>query len=132
MKRFLSHGNGLGTRRLAFRAGAAQDFSTGKTVSSQIATRVGKDVERRAPEVVGRQRRVLAVLLLGPLTALGGLVWAIAQPYRIAFFYPEGKGAYDYLVQPPLLVMVVGLVFMVLVAPGLAADLEQEDDGSES
>lgn len=101
-------------------------------MSSQIATRVGKDVERRAPEVVGRQRRVLAVLLLGPLTALGGLVWAIAQPYRIAFFYPEGKGAYDYLVQPPLLVMVVGLVFMVLVAPGLAADLEQEDDGSES
>jgi hypothetical protein len=63
---------------------------------------------------------------------LGGLVWAIAQPYRIAFLEPEGKGIYDYLVQPPLLVVLVGIVFGALIAPGLAEDLEQAGDGSET
>lgn len=101
-------------------------------MSSDFATGFRERLERRTPSAVRRQRRILAVLLLGPATALGGLVWAIAQPYRIAFLYPEGKGLYDYLVQPPLLVVVVGIVFMVMVAPGLAADLEAEGDGPES
>jgi hypothetical protein len=72
------------------------------------------------------------VQLLGPLTIIAGLVWAIAQPYRIAFLHPEGKGVYDYLAQPPLLVVVVGLVFFFLVAPGLVEDLEKERRGPES
>lgn len=82
--------------------------------------------------VRNRQRRVLAVLLLGPATMIGGLVWAIAQPYRIVFLYRDGKGFYDYLVQPPLLVVLVGILYMVLIAPGLAEDLEREGDGPES
>ena len=69
--------------------------------------------------------------LLGPLTILAGVVWAIAQPYRIAFLYPDGKGFYDYIAQPPLLVVIVGLVFIFLVAPGLVEDLEKNDRGSE-
>jgi hypothetical protein len=72
------------------------------------------------------------VLLIGPITMAAGIVWAVAQPYRIAFLHPEGKGAYDYLVQPPLLVVVVGLLYLLLIAPGLAEDLEREDDGPES
>jgi hypothetical protein len=72
---------------------------------------------------------VLAVEALGPLTILGGIVWAFAQPYRITFFYPEGKGFWDWAVQPPLLVVVVGLLFSLLVAPGLVEDLERS--GSE-
>jgi hypothetical protein len=100
-------------------------------VSSDIASSVRDRLERRSRGSARRQRRVLAVLLLGPLTMLGGLVWAIAQPYRIAFLYPEGKGFYDYLVQPPLLVVVVGALFMFLIAPGLTEDLEQGRDGSE-
>lgn len=63
---------------------------------------------------------------------IGGLVWAIAQPYRIVFLYRDGKGLYDYLVQPPLLVVLVGILYMVLIAPGLAEDLEREGDGPES
>jgi hypothetical protein len=82
--------------------------------------------------VRNRQRRVLAVLLIGPVTVVGGLVWAIAQPYRITFLDREGRGLYDYLVQPPLLVVLVGLLYMVLIAPGLAEDLEREGDGPES
>jgi hypothetical protein len=79
-----------------------------------------------------RHPRALAIQLLGPLTMIVGLVWAVAQPYRIAFLNPEGKGAYDFLVQPPLLVVLVGLLYLLLVAPGLIEDLEREDDGPES
>jgi hypothetical protein len=75
---------------------------------------------------------VLLLQLLGPVTVLGGLVWAVAQPYRIAFLHPDGKGAYDYLVQPPLLVVLVGILYAGLVAPGLVNDLEgpgEREDG---
>ncbi len=101
-------------------------------MSSELATGTPDRLERRSWRSAGRQRRVVAIVLLGPLTMFGGLVWAIAQPYRVAFLHPDGKGAYDYLVQPPLLVVLVGLVFMVLIAPGLAEDLEREGDGPES
>ena len=75
---------------------------------------------------------MLAIQLLGPVTVIGGLVWAVAQPYRIVFLNPEGKGAYDFLIQPPLLVVVVGLLYLLLIAPGLVEDLEGRDDGPES
>ena len=71
-----------------------------------------------------RGLRVLAVEALGPLTVLGGIVWAFAQPYRVTFFYPVGKGFWDWAVQPPLLVVLVGLVFALVVAPGIVDDLE--------
>lgn len=70
---------------------------------------------------------MLAVEAIGPLTIMAGVVWAIAQPYRVAFIYRDGKGAYDYLVQPPLLVVAVGLLFALLVAPSLARDLEEDE-----
>ena len=101
-------------------------------MSSDFATGVRERFERRSKRVARRQRRVVAVLLIGPVTMFFGLVWAIAQPYRITFLYHEGKSVYDFLVQPPLLVALVGLVFMLLIAPGLAEDLEQEGDGPES
>jgi p-aminobenzoyl-glutamate transporter AbgT len=101
-------------------------------VSSQIATTIRQRAVRRSRTVTRRQRRVVAVQLLGPLTILAGVVWAIAQPYRIAFLYPDGKGFYDYVAQPPLLVVVVGLVFIFFVTPGLVEDLEKERRGPES
>jgi hypothetical protein len=100
-------------------------------VSSDFATGVRQRFERQSRRARERQRRVVAVLLIGPLTMFAGLVWAIAQPYRITFLDPAGKNAYDFIVQPPLLVALVGLVFMKLIAPGLAEDLEWEDDGPE-
>jgi hypothetical protein len=72
------------------------------------------------------------VQLLGPLTILGGFVWAVVQPYRIAFLYPDGKGFYDYIAQPPLLVVLVGVAFLFLIAPGLVEDLEREGHGPAS
>ena len=75
--------------------------------------------------------RVLAVEALGPLVVLGGIVWSLVQPYRIVFFYPDGKSAFDWLVQPPLLVVLVGVLFAVVVAPGLADDLDDEGEAAE-
>jgi len=77
------------------------------------------------PRVARRGLRVLTVEAIGPVTILGGIVWAFAQPYRVTFFYPEGKGAWDWFVQPPLLVVLVGLLFALVVAPGLVDDLER-------
>ena len=99
-------------------------------MSSDIATGIPEPAARLRPASVARRsRRALAVLLLGPLTILGGLVWAVAQPYRIVFLDRADRGLYDYLVQPPLLVGLVGLVFALVIAPGLVEDLESEGDG---
>jgi hypothetical protein len=97
-------------------------------VSSDIASTIPRERERRGR--ARRQWRPLAVQLLGPLTILGGLVWAVAQPYRIVVLDRDGQGLYDYLFQAPLLAIAVGLVFTLAVAPGLIEDLEAaERDG---
>jgi hypothetical protein len=95
---------------------------------NELVTPLERAEQQRA---VRTTARVLVLERLGPLTVLGGIVWAIAQPYRIAFFYPDGKGFFDWIVQPPLLVVLVGVLFAVLVAPGLVDDLEtagRDDD----
>jgi hypothetical protein len=92
-------------------------------VSSEIAGQLEQGAERRRS--ARKPARVIAVEAIGPLTVVAGIVWAIAQPYRIAFIYREGKGLYDYLAQPPLLVVLVGIVFGLVVAPGLVADVEE-------
>lgn len=79
------------------------------------------------PRAARQGLRVLVVEALGPLTVLGGIVWAFAQPYRVTFFYSEGRGVWDWLVQPPLLVVLVGLLFAFVVAPGLVDDLERRE-----
>lgn len=71
-----------------------------------------------------RSWRPLALSAIGPLTVLAGIVWAIAQPYRVTLFDARGVGIWDMLVQPPLLVVAVGLLFHLLVAKPLARLLE--------
>ena len=75
-----------------------------------------------------RSGQALAIQSLGPLTILGGVVWAILQPSRIVFFNSAGKGLYDYLIQAPLLVIGVGLLFALVIAPGLIGDLRTARD----
>jgi len=96
-------------------------------VSSEYASTIR---ERRARLREGTPRsapRALAIQLIGPLTMLAGVVWAIAQPYRIVILERQGKSLYELVVQPPLLVIAVGLLYALVIAPGLVADLE--DDG---
>ncbi|MSO94600.1 MAG: hypothetical protein EXQ81_02245 [Thermoleophilia bacterium] len=77
-----------------------------------------------------RRRRVPAARLigaLGPATIVGGVAWGFLQPYRIVFLSGEALSVYDWIVQPPLLVIAVGLVFSFAVVPGLLQDLEGDD-----
>ena len=74
-----------------------------------------------------RSARARAVAAIGPLTVLAGVLWALAQPYRITLLNPRGQGFWWLAVEPPILVIVVGLLFGLLVAPGLLEDLEEED-----
>ena len=70
------------------------------------------------------------VSALGPLTALAGVMWAIAQPYRITLLHPRGESFWWLVVQPPLLVIAVGLLFHFVVLPGLLEDLGEEHAAS--
>jgi hypothetical protein len=75
-----------------------------------------------------RTAKVRLVAALGPLTMLGGVAWAFLQPYRITLLDPHGQGVWWLLVQPPLLAVGAGIVFALLVAPGLIEDLEAGED----
>ena len=79
--------------------------------------------ELEAP--VQRTARARIVSALGPATALAGLVWAIVQPYRITLLHPHGEGFWWLFVEPPLLVIAVGLLFHFVVVPGLLEDLHE-------
>ncbi len=72
--------------------------------------------------------RAWAVTLLGPLTTVGGLVWAFVQPWRLTLLHPHGQGFWWLVIEPPLLVMLVGVGFALLVAPGLIEDLQDAED----
>ena len=74
--------------------------------------------------------RAFVVSALGPLTVVGGAVWAILQPWRITLLHPHGQGFWWLVVEPPLLVVAVGLVFALAIAPGLLEDL-REAEGSD-
>ena len=58
---------------------------------------------------------------------LGGVLWAFLQPYRITLLHPSGQGFWWLAIEPPLLVVVAGIVFAFLVAPGVIEDLDAEE-----
>jgi hypothetical protein len=80
-----------------------------------------------APETFERSRfsRPQLISLLGPLIAAAGVVWAILQPYRVTLLHPRGQGFWWLVAEPPLLVVLVGVVFALVVARPLLADLEE-------
>ena len=76
-----------------------------------------------------RGSRARLISSLGPLTSLGGVVWAIAQPYRLTLLHPRGQGFWWLAVEPPLLVILAGVLFALVVAPGVIDDLEASEEG---
>jgi hypothetical protein len=76
-----------------------------------------------------RTARARLITMVGPVTALAGGIWAIAQPYRLTILHPHGQGVWWLLVEPPLLVIAVGLFFYFAVVPGLLEDLEDAAAG---
>jgi hypothetical protein len=79
---------------------------------------------------VARSTRARAVSLIGPATVACGLVWGILQPHRLTILHPRGQGVWWLLVEPPLLVAVAGVIFALVVAKPLLADLEAHDAAS--
>ena len=71
--------------------------------------------------------RVRVVLALGPVTSLAGVVWALAQPWRLTLLHPMGQGFWWLFAEPPLYIVLVGLLFRFVVAPGIVADLEENE-----
>ena len=77
-----------------------------------------------------RSARERVVVSLGPLTVAAGIVWALVQPYRVTLLHPVGESFWWLAVEPPLLVILVGILFALLVAPGVLEDLrEAEEEG---
>jgi hypothetical protein len=70
--------------------------------------------------------RARIVSTLGPVTALAGIAWALVQPYRVTLLHPHGEPFWFLVIEPPLLVIAVGLFFHFVIAPGLLEDLEEE------
>jgi hypothetical protein len=75
-----------------------------------------------------RSARTRVVSAIGPLTVLAGFLWAVAQPYRVTLLHPGGQGFWWLAVEPPLLVVLVGVLFSLVVAPGLLEDMEKEEE----
>src|SRR5262249_35034061 len=69
--------------------------------------------------------RARAVWLIGPLTVVAGIVWAILQPYRITLLHPHGQGFWFLLVEPPIWVVAAGTLFRLCVARPLVAAPEE-------
>ena len=76
-----------------------------------------------------RSSRAWAIAALGPATMLGGVAWAFLQPYRITVLHPHGQSFWWLVIEPPLLAVLAGIVFALLIAPGLLEDLEAHEDG---
>jgi hypothetical protein len=91
-------------------------------VETQLNTRPFVDSARRTV-------RAHAISLLGPLTVVGGVIWALLQPYRITLLHPHHQGFWWLVVEPPLLVALAGIFFGRVIARPLLADLE-DDDGT--
>jgi hypothetical protein len=92
-------------------------------METQYATEVAAARTRRSP-------RAVVINLIGPLTMLAGVVWGFLQPYRLTVLHPHGQGFWWLLSEPPLYVVLVGLAFALLVAPGLLEDLEETEDAA--
>jgi hypothetical protein len=71
-----------------------------------------------------------ALSAIGPLTVLAATIWAVAQPYRLTLLHPHDQSFWWLVVEPPLLVLAVGLLFHFCIVPGVLADLEESNAAS--
>ena len=72
--------------------------------------------------------RARIVLALGPATAAVGVAWALLQPWRLTLLHPLGQGFWWLIAEPPLYVVLVGVLFRLLLAPGIVGDLHAAEE----
>ena len=51
-------------------------------------------------------------------------MWALVQPWRLTLLHPHGQGFWWLLGESPLYVVLVGVLFRILLAPGIVEDLQ--------
>lgn len=90
-----------------------------------MSANIAPELQSTIEETAARTLRARAVLALGPATAVGGLLWGVIQPWRLTLLHPHGQGFWWLLSEPPLYVVVVGVLFRFLIAPELADDIEE-------
>ncbi len=84
-------------------------------------------VVRSLPAARRRNTRAQMISLLGPATIAAGVIWAIVQPYRLTLLHPMHQGFWWLVIEPQLLLMGAGLLFGLVVARPLLADMEVRD-----
>jgi len=94
-------------------------------MSADFAHRLRRHEDEADAAARSRALRARIVMALGPATMLGGVIWAVVQPWRLTLLHPHGQGAWWLVVEPPLYVIIVGLVFRLVIAPGVAEDIEE-------
>ena len=74
--------------------------------------------------------RSQVILFVGPVAVAAGVIWAILQPYRVTLLHPRGQSIWWLFAEPPLLVIAVGILFALVVARPLLADLEESGEAT--
>ena len=77
---------------------------------------------RERPRVASLRPKL--VLGVGWTAVVAGVLWAVVQPWRLTILHPFHQGFWWLLSEPPLYVVLAGLLFRFVVAPPLLRDLE--------
>ena len=93
-------------------------------MSAEVAQERLGERERERVATAALSVRVRVVLAMGPATAIGGIAWALVQPWRLTLLHPHGQGFWWLFAEPPLYVVLVGVLFRVLIARPLVRDME--------
>ena len=91
-----------------------------------MSAEIAHELQQQAieePRAAARPLRARLLLGLGWLVVLAGVAWALAQPYRLTILHPHGQGFWWLVSEPPLYVVLAGIVFRVVVAKPLIEDL---------
>src|SRR3954451_5557863 len=92
-------------------------------MSAEIAHEL-KHQESVEARPLTRSLRARVILAVGWIVVFAGVVWAVAQPYRLTILHPHGQGFWWLVSEPQLYVVLAGLVFRRVVAKPLVEDLE--------
>ena len=100
-------------------------------MSADIAHRLERKLHAHDAAARSRLWRARVIIALGPLTVTAGIVWALAQPWRLTLLHPFGQGFWWLFAEPPLYVVLVGILFRLVLAPGIVADLTEAGGEAE-
>jgi uncharacterized membrane protein len=70
--------------------------------------------------------RARLISSIGPVTGLGGALWAVLQPDRITLLHPFANSFWWLFVEPPIYVVLVAVLFHTVVARALLEDLRDD------